>query len=63
MDGIVILLVIVFAFWLYIVLPWQMAERRDRSPVGWVLISIIFSPIVAIIALLVLGVPYRPDED
>ena len=63
MEGIFILLAVVFAFWLYIVVPAQMAERRERSAMGWVLISIIFSPIIAIIALLVLGVPYRPDKD
>lgn len=63
MEGIAALIAIIFVIWLYIVVPAQMAGRRDRSTVGWVLISLIFSPIVAIIALLVLGHPYRPKED
>lgn len=41
--------------WFYIFLPAGMAERRNRSQIGWVLISLFFSPIIAIIALLVLG--------
>jgi len=41
--------------WLYIFLPAEMAERRGRSPVGWVILSLMFSPVFTIIALLVLG--------
>ena len=64
MDSAVIqLLVLIFVFWLYIIVPAQMAGRRDRSVIGWVLISVIFSPLIAIIALMVLGYPYRPKED
>jgi uncharacterized membrane protein len=62
MDGLFILVALVIAIWLYTVVPAQMAGRRDRSAVGWVLISLIFSPFVAIIALLVLGHPYRPEQ-
>ncbi|SMX24030.1 hypothetical protein [Boseongicola aestuarii] len=59
MDGIVgflfALLALGFALWLYILLPMQMAETRGRSQLGWVLISLVFSPFAAIIGLLVLG--------
>jgi uncharacterized membrane protein len=62
MDGLFILVALVIAIWLYIVVPAQMAGRRDRSAVGWVLISLVFSPAVAIIALLALGHPNRPER-
>lgn len=52
----------IFVFWLYIIVPAKMAERRGRSTIGWVLISLIFSPFIAIIALWVLGHPYRPEN-
>lgn len=38
------------------------APIPGRSAIGRVLISLIFSPVVAIMALLVPGVPYRPDD-
>ncbi len=62
MEPIFLLLALIFGIWLYIFVPAKMAERRDRSVVGWVLISLIFSPFIAIIALWVLGHPYRPDR-
>ena len=55
MEGLYLLFAMIFMIWLYIVVPAQMAGRRDRSALGWVLISLFFSPIIAIIALLVLG--------
>jgi hypothetical protein len=63
LEGIFIIIAMIFVIWLYIVVPAQMAGRRDRSAIGWVLISLIFSPLAAIIALLVLGHPYRPKKD
>jgi hypothetical protein len=49
----------IFAFilvgWLYFWLPMTMAETRGRSSVGWVVLTIVFSPVVSIVALLVLG--------
>ncbi len=51
----VAVLLLCFLGWLYILLPAEMAEERGRSALGWVLITIIFSPFVSIIALLVLG--------
>ena len=50
-----LLLALVFAVWFWIVLPAKMAIRRNRSAVIWVLISLLFSPVIAIFLLLVLG--------
>ncbi len=41
--------------WLYILLPAGMAERRGRSQLIWVLISLFGSPILACLLLLALG--------
>lgn len=41
--------------WLYILLPAGMATSRGRSAIGWVLMSLIFSPILACLLLLLLG--------
>ena len=62
MEPILLLFVLIFGFWLYIFVPAKMAERRGRSAIGWVLISLIFSPFIAIIALWVLGPHYQLDQ-
>lgn len=49
------LLILWVTLWLYIFLPADMARQRGRSAVGWVLFSLICSPILAIFLLLVLG--------
>lgn len=49
------LLALFVVFWLYILLPAGMAERRDRSQLIWVLISLFGSPILACLLLLALG--------
>ncbi|KIN73600.1 hypothetical protein [Sulfitobacter guttiformis] len=49
------LLIFALGVFVFIVLPMKMAKARDRSAVGWVLISLLLSPLVAIIGLLVLG--------
>ena len=41
--------------WFYILLPARMAEKRGRSAFGWVILSLIFSPILACILLWLLG--------
>jgi hypothetical protein len=46
---------IFFAFWLYILLPANMAAARGRSAFGWVLLSLLFSPILACLLLMLLG--------
>jgi len=52
---IVFLIAIAFVVWLYILLPAGMAERRNRSRIIWVLISLVGSPILACLLLLALG--------
>lgn len=49
------ILVLVFVIWLYFVLPYQMAERRNRNGVIWILISLVGSPLLAILLLIALG--------
>ena len=44
-----------FSLWLFILLPARMAEARGRSALGWVLISLFFSPFCAIFFLWLLG--------
>ena len=44
-----------FALWLFILLPARMAEARGRSTVGWVLVSLFFSPLLAVFLLWLLG--------
>jgi hypothetical protein len=46
---------IFFAFWLCILLPANMATARGRSTFGWVLLSLLFSPILACLLLMLLG--------
>lgn len=52
---IIFLLIFLFAFWLYILLPMGMARSRNRSGLLWVLISIVGSPVLAILLLIALG--------
>ena len=44
-----------FVVWIYILLPARMAEKRGRSAFGWVLLSLIFSPILACLLLWLSG--------
>jgi hypothetical protein len=50
--GLLLLVVLIYVF---IVLPMSMAKARNRNRFGWLLVSLVFSPLVAIVALLVLG--------
>ncbi len=61
-DGIVaiftviaVVSMLVFIVWLYILLPADMARERNRDPLIWVLISIVGSPLLAILLLIALG--------
>jgi fumarate reductase subunit D len=49
------LIALFFVLWLYILLPAGMADRRSRSQLIWVLISLVGSPILACLLLLALG--------
>lgn len=44
-----------FIVWFVIFLPAGMAKKRNRSAVVWVLVSIILSPLVAILLLVMVG--------
>ncbi len=45
-----------------IVLPAEMAKERNRSPVTWVLVSLLFSPLAALLLLYALG-PAEAGDD
>lgn len=49
------LLALCFVLWLFILLPADMARKRNRSALIWVLISLFGSPILAILLLVALG--------
>ena len=58
MDPVLILVsvaVVAFVIWLSIVVPMKMANNRGRSALLWVVISLLVSPLVAIIALFAMG--------
>ena len=64
MEVIIPLIACLIVIWLVLILPWQMAEKRDRSGFLWVVISIMLSPVVAILLLLALGeVPMRTVQE
>ena len=54
-EFVVVLAALVFLLWLYILLPAGMASDRNRSPFVWVLISLVGSPLLAILLLIALG--------
>ena len=51
----VIIIALAISLWLYILLPMQMARKRGRNVLGWVLLFWLITPFWGIIALLVLG--------
>ena len=58
MDGLLLLLwvlTLTFIVWLYIYLPATMAQKRNRNPFIWVLISLVGSPILAVLLLIAVG--------
>ncbi|WP_281842857.1 hypothetical protein [Sinisalibacter aestuarii] len=67
MEGILTLIfgLLIFAgmLWLYIFLPADMAARRNRSAFVWVLISLVGSPLLAILLLIALGASPDPGSD
>ena len=48
-------IVVIFCIWLWVIVPAKMAKKRHREPAIWVILSVIASPLVAIIALLAVG--------
>lgn len=59
MDGFILIIgygaMLWLILWFVIFLPARMAKKRNRSAVIWVVCSIILSPLVAIVLLLLLG--------
>lgn len=45
-------------YWLYIGITKRMAENRNRDPLGWVLLSLLVSPLLTWIILLIVGYKY-----
>ena len=52
-----------FTVWLLILLPAEMAEARGRSAFSWVLVSLFFSPFLAIFLLWWLGDQLYLEDD
>jgi hypothetical protein len=50
-----IAMVLLTTFWLVILIPAEMAQGRNRSAIVWVLVSLFFSPFLAIFLLWALG--------
>lgn len=48
-------LTVAFCIGLWVIVPAKMAKKRNREPAIWVILSVIASPLVAIIALLAVG--------
>lgn len=54
--GLILLLIGLAVAWiLYITIPLKMAQKRGRSALVWVLVSILLSPLVSYILLAILG--------
>lgn len=54
-SAIAMLIILVLMMWFYIFLPANMAKKRGRNAIGWVLLFWIITPFWGIIALLILG--------
>lgn len=55
MRRLVVIAGLLFVLWLFILLPAGMASDRNRSPVAWVLLGLIFFPLLPVILLLMAG--------
>ncbi|MCM1169211.1 MAG: hypothetical protein NC048_04165 [Bacteroides sp.] len=44
-----------FVYLLRIHIAWRMAKKRHRDPLGWILLSFFFSPLLTWIILLIVG--------
>ena len=47
--------VLCFAYFIRIHIAYRMAKNRHRDPLGWVLLSFFFSPLLTWIILLIVG--------
>ena len=46
---------LLWAFFIRIYIAYRMAKNRHRDPLGWVLLSFFFSPVLTWIVLLIVG--------
>ena len=46
---------LLWAFFIRIYIAYRMAKNRHRDPLGWVLLSFFFSPLLAWVVLLIVG--------
>lgn len=51
----IILLIIAYVLLVRVYIAYLMAKNRHRDPIGWVLLSLFFSPLLAWIILLIVG--------
>lgn len=51
--GLVVALGLVYLIRIHI--AWRMAKKRHRDPLGWILLSFFFSPLLTWIVLLIVG--------
>ena len=47
--------ILFFAYWIYIGITRRMAKNRHRDPLGWILLSLLVSPVLTWIILLIAG--------
>lgn len=57
--AVIVVGIVALSVWLTFVVPTQMAEDRGRSALAWILVSLLLSPLVAILLLWMIG----PSED
>jgi len=55
MEFLIPVLLLAFAVWIVFVVPASMAKRRNRSAVLWILVSLVGSPLLAILLLFIFG--------
>ena len=60
-----LIVVLKFVYYVYIQVAYRMAKDRHRDLLGWVLLSVFCSPLLAWIILLIVGdnTPPRPDTN
>ena len=56
----VTILALLYAFFVRVYIAYRMAKNRHRDPLGWVLLSFFFSPLLTWIILLIVGDDKQP---
>jgi len=52
-----VVIAVLFMLWLYFVLPVNMAQDRNRSPVVWVILTLVLSPWILLILFVIGNAP------